>query len=145
MWVFSLFLGPALAYAIAMASNYPGSKIMVCTDGLANVGIGNLETAQNLRVSGDNHGEEDEVHTPPSLSRTLAHSLSFGCLHQQIYTKLGQLAKKHGVTVNVISIRGDDCSMENLGAMADLTSGQVDIVDPLRKQSNFNFLIVSNL
>lgn len=33
--------------------------------------------------------------------------------------------------MNVISIRGDDCSMENLGAMADLTSGHVDIVDPL--------------
>ena len=119
---------------------------MVCTDGLANVGIGNLETAQNLRVSGDNHGEEDEVPLlpPRPLQHPLAHSLSlppFGYPNQQIYTKLGQLAKKHGVTVNVISIRGDDCSMENLGAMADLTSGQVDIVDPLRKQSYISIFL----
>ena len=48
-----------------------------------------------------------------------------------MYRRLGQLAKKNGVTVNVISIRGDDCSMENLGSMADLTNGRVDIVDPL--------------
>ena len=55
-------LGPALAYAVAMASNCPGSKIMVCTDGLANVGIGNLEEVQNLRSSGESFGEEnDEV------------------------------------------------------------------------------------
>ncbi len=31
------------------------------------------------------------------------------------YDKVGQLAKAHGATINVISIRGDDCSMENLG------------------------------
>lgn len=60
-----LFVGPALAYAIAMASNYPGSKIMVCTDGLANVGIGNLETAQNLHISGEGYGEEDKVNFIP--------------------------------------------------------------------------------
>jgi len=31
----------------------------------------------------------------------------------------------------MISIRGEDCSMENLGKLADLTSGTVEIVNPL--------------
>lgn len=41
------------------------------------------------------------------------------------------MAKELGITINVISIRGDDCSLEHLGALADMTSGTVDIVDPL--------------
>lgn len=41
------------------------------------------------------------------------------------------MAKESGITINVISIRGDDCCLEHLGALADMTSGTVDIVDPL--------------
>jgi hypothetical protein len=41
------------------------------------------------------------------------------------------MAKENGTVVDVISIRGDDCSLENVGAVAELTSGTVDIVDPL--------------
>jgi hypothetical protein len=33
--------------------------------------------------------------------------------------------------INVITLEGEDCSMENIGLAADLTSGQVEIVDPL--------------
>lgn len=48
-----------------------------------------------------------------------------------VYTKMAQLAKENGTTVNVISIRGDDCALEHVGVLADKTSGVVDIVDPL--------------
>ena len=36
-------LGPSLIVAIKIASKHPGSKIIVCTDGMANVGLGRLD------------------------------------------------------------------------------------------------------
>jgi Mg-chelatase subunit ChlD len=38
-------LGPALLLGIAIAGARPASKVIVCTDGLANVGLGSLEGA----------------------------------------------------------------------------------------------------
>ena len=35
-------LGPALLASVAMAGNIKGSKVIICTDGQANVGIGSL-------------------------------------------------------------------------------------------------------
>jgi len=45
--------------------------------------------------------------------------------------KIGRIAKEAGVTINVLSIRGDDCSLLQLGQLADISSGTVEIVDPL--------------
>lgn len=36
-------LGPALLVATMMASQQAGSKVIICTDGLANVGLGRLD------------------------------------------------------------------------------------------------------
>eukprot|EP01105_Mastigella_eilhardi_P008060 TRINITY_DN1989_c0_g1_i1.p1 TRINITY_DN1989_c0_g1~~TRINITY_DN1989_c0_g1_i1.p1 ORF type:complete len:384 (-),score=108.48 TRINITY_DN1989_c0_g1_i1:1159-2247(-) len=36
-------LGPALLVSVAVASQTPGSSVIVCTDGLANVGLGSLD------------------------------------------------------------------------------------------------------
>ena len=36
-------LGPALFYSILLASRKAGSQVILCTDGLANKGIGSLE------------------------------------------------------------------------------------------------------
>ena len=36
-------LGPALLSAIVLASQRAGSRVIVCTDGLANVGLGSFE------------------------------------------------------------------------------------------------------
>ena len=36
-------LGPALALCVGMASNYSSSEVILCTDGISNVGVGNLE------------------------------------------------------------------------------------------------------
>jgi len=41
-------LGPALATSIAMAAQgNPGSMVVVCTDGLANVGLGAFDEIRN--------------------------------------------------------------------------------------------------
>ena len=36
-------LGPALVIAVSMARQVPGSKVVICTDGMANEGLGSLE------------------------------------------------------------------------------------------------------
>jgi len=95
-------LGPAVALSLGMASHFPGSKIMVCTDGQANVGLGS--------VGGKKDSEKEAT--------------------RLIYDKLAKTAKENTATVNVLSMRGEDCCLEYLGALADLTSGVVDIVDP---------------
>jgi len=96
-------LGPAVVFALGVASARAGSKVMICTDGQANVGLG--------QVGGKSDTEKLQI--------------------KNTYEKIGNLAKTKGVTVNVLSIRGDDCCLEYLGSLADITAGVVDIVDPL--------------
>jgi len=95
-------LGPGVVYCLGMAAKFPGSKIMVCTDGQANVGLG--------KVGGKKEHEKQVI--------------------KDTYEKIARLAKKNNITVNVLSIRGEDCCLEYLGTLADMTSGTVDIVDP---------------
>merc|ERR1711988_1463797 len=45
------------------------------------------------------------------------------------YTDIGRRAGEQGTCISVITMEGEDCSMENLGTCADLTCGQVDMVD----------------
>ena len=41
-------LGPALLTSIAMAAEgYPGSIVVLCTDGLANIGLGAFDEVKN--------------------------------------------------------------------------------------------------
>eukprot|EP01083_Nonionella_stella_P057636 151216_1 len=54
------------------------------------------------------------------------------------YEGIGNLAQLAGVTVSVISISGDEnCRLENIGRVADLTAGHVDKIDPLKVAKNF--------
>ena len=40
-------LGPALVLAVSMACQAAGSKVIICTDGKANQGLGNLDIEKN--------------------------------------------------------------------------------------------------
>jgi len=98
-------LGPALLSAITIASRKRGSYVVLCTDGMANQGIGSLE---GLRIR-DEDTEKSEV--------------------ELLYEKFGDTAKDSGVTVSVIGIKGAECRMENLGVVADKSGGSVDLAD----------------
>lgn len=87
-------LGPALALSIGLASVRPGSKIILCTDGMANNGVGAIRT----------------VEVP-------------------FYGDMGRRAGEEGTIISVVTMEGEDCSMENLGTSADLTGGLVEMVD----------------
>ena len=106
-------LGPALVASVAMASTRPGSRVIACTDGMANVGCGSNE--QGL--------EESEA----------------------FYRRVGEQARDAGVQVSVLSIKGDEAGMENLGIVADATGGEVDIVDPRDMASKFSSLLENSV
>lgn len=99
-------LGPGLASAIAIAAQgAPGSSVVLCTDGLANVGLGAF----------------DEVKTQEQVRET-----------ETFYEKLGEYAKQKGVTVSIVSIAGEECNIDTLSKIAEMTGGQVERVDPIQ-------------
>lgn len=53
------------------------------------------------------------------------------------YEGMGNYASMNGVTVNVISISDEDCRLENVGRVADMTGGSVDKIDSLEITNNF--------
>eukprot|EP00164_Ancoracysta_twista_P001050 GFYU01001370.1.p1 GENE.GFYU01001370.1~~GFYU01001370.1.p1 ORF type:complete len:986 (-),score=320.98 GFYU01001370.1:44-2566(-) len=101
-------LGPALVLALGMCANSAkaGTKaeIIVCTDGLSNVGIGALD---ELITDADKESADT------------------------FYTRVGEFAALNKTTISIIGIEGGDCAMGQLGRCADRTSGNVTIVNPL--------------
>ena len=104
-------LGPALLTAIGMAgTGKAGSSVILCTDGLANVGLGGLEDAKS-----------DEAIKQAT----------------EFYERVGVYAKEKGVTVNIISIVGEECDIETLSTITELTGGNVERVEPEMLTNNF--------
>jgi hypothetical protein len=104
-------LGPALVVSLGLAmKGAPGSRVIICTDGLANVGLGSLEN----------------LVTEESITAT-----------KGFYTKLGELAKERGISISIVSIVGEDCRLEMLSPLAELTGGDIIKVDPLNLSKDF--------
>ncbi|XP_056156246.1 circularly permutated Ras protein 1 [Lampris incognitus] len=96
-------LGPAVLVSVAMASRYPGSKVILCTDGRANIGLGELE--QSLQS--------------PSSSFTTPY----------FYRQLAGQAAQNEVIISVMSFEGTDCQLAQVGRLADETGGRVNIIN----------------
>lgn len=94
-------LGPALAMGVGLCSR--GGRVVVCTDGLANQGVGSVNSAG--------------VTTVP------------------FYADVAKCAVERGIVVSMVTIEGEECAMEHLGTTADITGGQVEIVDPVALES----------
>jgi hypothetical protein len=93
---------------VSLARQRPGSSVIICTDGLANVGVGKLD-GNGLLFS--------------DCVFIVSHSIHqvFGCFaddNQLVaanwYGAVGADARDAGVTVSVISLRGDECRLEHL-------------------------------
>jgi hypothetical protein len=85
---------------------------MICTDGLANIGVGSLEDKKH-----DNEGV---------------------CEVEEFYKTVAAYAKSKGVTVSIISIKGGDQSdLETLSHVYIETGGNVNIVEPEELTKNF--------
>ncbi|XP_051995962.1 circularly permutated Ras protein 1 isoform X2 [Xyrauchen texanus] len=94
-------LGPAALVSVAMASQFTGSKVIICTDGRANIGLGQLE--------------QESTHCP-------VHSPYF-------YNQLAYYAAEKGVIVSVMTFEGEDCCLAEVGRLADHTGGRINIVN----------------
>ncbi|CAJ1085812.1 circularly permutated Ras protein 1 [Xyrichtys novacula] len=94
-------LGPAALASVALASRYPGSKVILCTDGRANIGLGEIEQTS---------------------------SLSSSSLTSYFYRKLALQAVQSGVIISVMTFEGTDCCLADIGRLADTTGGRVNTV-----------------
>ncbi|KAL5473515.1 hypothetical protein EMCRGX_G028006 [Ephydatia muelleri] len=96
-------LGPALLVATTIAGKVSGSKVIICTDGLANKGVGNLEVEKGKEAKSA----------------------------QTFYEDVGTVSLEKCVTVSLLTIQGTNCRTANLGQVADKTRGECISVDPL--------------
>ena len=98
-------LGPAAVIATSAASKLgAGSKVIICTDGLSNVGIGNLQDLAKGIV------KQDEIDV--------------------FYNKLATFANESGVIIDLISLKGEEWDLETLITLSEKTGGNVDIINP---------------
>eukprot|EP00484_Ammonia_sp_Unknown_P021778 CAMPEP_0197028056 /NCGR_PEP_ID=MMETSP1384-20130603/7855_1 /TAXON_ID=29189 /ORGANISM="Ammonia sp." /LENGTH=624 /DNA_ID=CAMNT_0042456999 /DNA_START=107 /DNA_END=1978 /DNA_ORIENTATION=+ len=118
-------LGPALVVSIAMASAKPGSQVILCTDGLANIGVGSLDNPQ-LSSNENDQIEHDDEEDDPVL---------------KWYQSLGDYAMSKGVVVNIITITDDGCKLENLGKIVEITNGTLRRINPLNLAEKFSGII----
>lgn len=101
-------LGPALLASVGLAiQGGAGSKVILCTDGIANVGLGSLESAE----------EEERA--------------------EGFYNRVGELAKTNGIGISVISIASEECKLDCLSELVDQTGGELTKVDPQNLQNDF--------
>lgn len=106
-------LGPAMLISVVMAAKQKGSRVVVCTDGLANVGLGALDKL-----------------TPDARASAV-----------KWYEQVGDFAKQNGVMVSVISLIGEECSLEDLGRVVDRSGGDIKRVNPVDLLSNFKSVL----
>jgi len=94
-------LGPALYIAAQLAGKKAHSEIILCTDGLSNVGLGSL----------------DEKDTMEEASK--------------FYKAVAAYSKAHETTINIMALQDSNCALSSFAVVATETSGQVNILHPL--------------
>lgn len=84
-------MGPALLASVQMAKfGKPGSMVLLCTDGLANLGLG----------ASDSTGEFSEA-------------------AKEFYGQVAVEAKNSGIAISVVTIKGEGCRMDVLGQLSE--------------------------
>jgi Sec23/Sec24 trunk domain/Sec23/Sec24 zinc finger len=105
-------LGSAMVAAAGMLSASGGGRMVLCTDGRCNVGLGSLEGDDDL----DDGAEAPSAAWYGALAASLANE---------------------GISVNVLSIKGTDCKLERLASVSDATGGTVNTVEPTKLREEF--------
>jgi small GTP-binding protein len=95
-------LGPALSVALAVARRGAvGSRVTLCTDGLANIGVGALD------------GGDEAARDAGKLT----------------YIELGEQAKLSGVAVSLLSLIGAECKLEAISVVAEQSGGSIERIN----------------
>ena len=101
-------LGPALAVAVGMCSKRVGSQVIVCTDGVANVGVGSLDSKTGKEPTGTFYN-----------------------------AVMPMAAKASGTSISILTLDGCEAGVDTLGTVADMTSGRVNVIDPQDLKGSF--------
>ncbi|CAI2360406.1 unnamed protein product [Moneuplotes crassus] len=109
-------LGPGALTAITMAGVVGnGATVVICTDGQTNLGVGSQDA---YKETSDWKERVDKF-----------------------YEDLADNANKHGVTVNLMSLKGCYCNLNNLIVLSEETGGQVNIIDPQDANNEFETML----
>ena len=109
-------LGPAVLTSVCMAAEgKSGSKVVICTDGLANIGLGAFNSGYYQEFEGDE--EEGSA--------------------DKFYESVAKIAQEAGVTVDIFTIKGDECNIDSLSKLAEMTGGFVERINPASLTRNF--------
>eukprot|EP00826_Nyctotherus_ovalis_P007910 TRINITY_DN12034_c0_g4_i2.p1 TRINITY_DN12034_c0_g4~~TRINITY_DN12034_c0_g4_i2.p1 ORF type:complete len:589 (+),score=158.60 TRINITY_DN12034_c0_g4_i2:146-1912(+) len=100
-------LGPALLLSIGLLSGQSGSKVILCTDGQANVGIGEMSDYSS------NEGS------------------------QKIYQSVAELALREGIVISLVSLAEEECRLDLLAPCAHKTGGNLVKIDPTNLSEDF--------
>lgn len=121
-------LGPAILFSVHLIKNANrGSKIILCTDGMANIGLGNMEELVNL--SKDNNKDFENLYM-----KTLENVKSF-------YSDLGEFAVSKGIIINLLTFEGEESNIEILGILCDKTGGEIERLKTTEVINNFSNLM----
>jgi hypothetical protein len=108
-------LGPAVLFSINLIKGVsPGSKIILCTDGISNIGLGAIEGVKS----------EEEIEKLRSF-----------------YTQLGIIAKEKGIVINLITFEEAESKIEIVMAMIEQTGGEIIRVKPSEILNEFSNLL----
>eukprot|EP01114_Cavostelium_apophysatum_P018407 TRINITY_DN5686_c0_g1_i1.p1 TRINITY_DN5686_c0_g1~~TRINITY_DN5686_c0_g1_i1.p1 ORF type:complete len:465 (+),score=190.44 TRINITY_DN5686_c0_g1_i1:1431-2825(+) len=138
-------LGPALAIACGLASQTLRAEVVLCTDGLSNIGVGSLDDDKSIKqiYSSDPQKkcgnckyqmDPDFESCPKCNTPVEKNSEDAKTVAEVFYETIGHTAKTNGTVVSVIGIQGSDCAMSALGRCAELSNGEVNIVNPFELQ-----------
>jgi hypothetical protein len=120
-------LGPAVLVAVGMAAQHPGSKVVIVTDGMANIGCGSLE-APDLPAGATAEAKAAAAETAKQAANTF-------------FTRVANIASTAGVIVDVIGFEGANCNLEALSQLADATSGSMMRVNPANITEQFSNIL----
>ena len=127
-------LGPALLLSVAMAAQCPGSRVVICTDGLANVGLGNLDDIQ----SDDIYAESFAFYNTVTEMATQGGYVKRDFIYSSFATNILAQSFQHvlccyfmcqltfRVCVSVLTIDSSNSGLIELGKVAVATGGQVN-------------------
>lgn len=107
-------LGPALLTSVAMASHGGnGSSVILCTDGLANVGLGQFD--------GANADQIQEIN--------------------KFYEKIGEFAEEKGVAVSLVTMESEDCNIDTVSKVVQNSGGDISRVNPINLKNDFSAIM----
>ena len=112
-------LGPAVLFSINLIKGIsPGSKLILCTDGISNMGLGAIEGVT----------DENELEKLSTF-----------------YMQLGIMAKEKGIVINLITFEDSESKIEILMPMIDQTGGEIVRVKPSEILGEFSNLLTTEV